>query len=237
MVGEVSPSRPVGGSKGVGSTGIVSVGDEAPHRRVRHHSEVPVDEHSASDVPSIGSSSPNMRISERSNSKNLLSSSSKSGSTSDITLAAAAAAAAASPSRASEDDFNTIHMKRLRETYSYFQRIREDMKLDDDDDDDNDNDNKANLGRDSMRSGVEPSKKLRKASAAWDVLGSMTKAGGFSSGATGRRTFANTVLMATKGKRTHKQELVSGVKRRACLKIFLHAKPALLTLVLLVKCL
>ena len=197
-----------------------------------------MDEHSASDVPSIGSSSPNMRISERSNSKGIYCRQVlRVAVLSDITLAAAAAAAAASPSRASEDDFNTIHMKRLRETYSYFQRIREDMKLDDDDDDDNDNDNKANLGRDSMRSGVEPSKKLRKASAAWDVLGSMTKAGGFSSGATGRRTFANTVLMATKGKRTHKQELVSGVKRRACLKIFLHAKPALLTLVLLVKCL
>ena len=86
-------------------------------------------------TPSIKSSakSPSVRTPAGSG-KKLPPSSTKSGRYSSKAAAAASPAAGAEEST-EEDDYDMVQMKRLRETYSYFQSIREDMKLDDDDDD------------------------------------------------------------------------------------------------------
>ena len=76
-----------------------------------------------------------------------------------------------------------VQMKRLRETYSYFQSIREDMKLDDDDDD-------GVSGESSVKVKIKPSEKERKASVMWGSLGSMAKVGAFGTSTTGRGSFA-----------------------------------------------
>lgn len=232
-VQEELPRRQIRHYQDAVTTEAEAVEEEAPHRRVRHHQgKVPGEEDGDMGVPSLdlgvsdeetqasrkdlslgipkaspSAKSPSVRTPAGSSSKKLPPSSTKSGRFSSKAAAAASPIGMNEAEATETDDPDMLQMKRLRETYSYFQRIQEDMKLDDD------NDGHSEMGEDSVRVSVKPNQVEEKPGAAWRALGSMATARAFSSSAEGRRSLADTALVANTGITRREQLAPDGGER------------------------